>query len=492
MGASTKEVEERDEAGNLTATYIQSQSGAGRRVDVVLPKNPYSRWTKLINSLASRHLSTTRAVIVIEQTVRPGAYELIGLIWESSSSRYQIYDSLQAFSSSIAGLLSSRAVLQGVGVGDATASPTAALLLNVVQESVGRLATILFAHKLGNSLVAECKRYRLLADIFNDAAIIIDCLSPIFPKPIRVVFLSVSSVSRAICGVAAGSSKTSLSAHFAKWGNLGELNAKDASQETVISLLGMLVGSVVVSKATSTLATWSSLILLLSIHLFANYKAVRAVRMLTLNRQRANIVLSTLIEQGKVLSPEQASKQERVFEWGGVLRWRASEITGHAQIGVKLQLLLASVAGSITVTGSIHNPIIDWEELTEVYLNEEFLLWVDARERRVLIVLKEGCTTMFQLKAWTLALMVTRRLKREKMPTSDPQGVLSLLREALDEVSGSFDGFLRQLAAAGWDVRSSALETRPGFRINAPVGQGKEYNKSKWARSREAKIGDLL
>jgi len=113
----------------------------------------------------------------------------------------------------------------GVGVGDATASPTAALLLSVVQESLGRLATILFAHKLGNSLVAECKRYRLLADIFNDAAFILDCLSPMFPKPVRVAFLSVSSVFRAICGVAAGSSKTSLSAHFAKWGNLGELNA---------------------------------------------------------------------------------------------------------------------------------------------------------------------------------------------------------------------------------------------------------------------------
>src|SRR4051794_4773794 len=36
MGVSTKEVQERDEAGNLTATYIQSQSGAGRRVDVVV------------------------------------------------------------------------------------------------------------------------------------------------------------------------------------------------------------------------------------------------------------------------------------------------------------------------------------------------------------------------------------------------------------------------------------------------------------------------
>lgn len=165
-----------------------------------------------------------------------------------------LQDSLQAFSSSIAGLLSSRAVLQGalpkgsdhtelliivslgvsqtehydfvgVGVGDASASPTAALLLSVVQESMGRIATIIFAHRLGTSLEPECKMYRLAADVFNDTAMIFDCLSPALPKSLRVILLSFSSVLRALCGVAAGSSKASLSAHFAKWGNLGELNA---------------------------------------------------------------------------------------------------------------------------------------------------------------------------------------------------------------------------------------------------------------------------
>jgi len=113
----------------------------------------------------------------------------------------------------------------GVGVGDANASPTAALLLSVVQESMGRIATILFAHKLGTSLEPECKMYRLAADFLNDAAMVLDCLSPAFPKTSRVVLLSLSSVLRALCGVAAGSSKASLSAHFATQGNLGELNA---------------------------------------------------------------------------------------------------------------------------------------------------------------------------------------------------------------------------------------------------------------------------
>lgn len=113
----------------------------------------------------------------------------------------------------------------GVGVGDATASPTTALLLSVLQDSVGRIGTILFASRLGLSLEPECKRWRFAADIFNDAAMIFDCLSPAFPKSVRVALLSASSVLRALCGVAAGSAKASLSAHFAQRGNLGELNA---------------------------------------------------------------------------------------------------------------------------------------------------------------------------------------------------------------------------------------------------------------------------
>jgi len=134
-------------------------------------------------------------------------------------------DSLQAFSSSIAGMLASRAVLEGVGVGDSKAHPTTALLLSVFQESFGRLATILFAHRLGSALEPECKMYRLAADFFNDAAMILDCLSPAFPKPARVLIFSAASVLRALCGVAAGSSKATLSAHFAKWDNLGDVNA---------------------------------------------------------------------------------------------------------------------------------------------------------------------------------------------------------------------------------------------------------------------------
>lgn len=80
-----------------------------------------------------------------------------------------------------------------------------------------------------------------MADIFNDAAFVLDCASPAFPGSIRVTILCMSGCLRALCGVAAGGAKATLSAHFAKYGNVGDLSAKDSSQETIISLAGMLV-----------------------------------------------------------------------------------------------------------------------------------------------------------------------------------------------------------------------------------------------------------
>ncbi|KAL8775437.1 MAG: hypothetical protein Q9194_003763 [Teloschistes cf. exilis] len=362
-------------------------------------------------------------------------------------------DSLQAFSSSIAGLLSSRAVLQGVGVGDASANPTTALLLSILQESTGRIATILFADRLGTSLSPECKMYRLAADIFNDAAMLLDCLSPALPRGPRTLLLSTSSVLRALCGVTAGSSKASLSAHFAKWGNLGELNA---------------AGSVLVSYVSSPMTTWSCLILLLSIHLAMNRAAVRAVSMHTLNRQRANIVFSTFLDQGTVLSPKEVSLQERIFEWGGVLRWRRSSPLASAKIGHPLKDLLASLAPAHEKTGSVRDAEAKMMRLIRLYSQEEFLLWYDAPQRVGHIALKEGAAAKSQLKAWALILWITQRHRMDgsaEATSASFEFTLDLQRSSLQDLSSRWSDCIQRLRTAGWDIDVASLETTSGSRI---------------------------
>lgn len=110
----------------------------------------------------------------------------------------------------------------------------------------------------------------------------------------------------------------------------------------------MLLGSIVVYLFPSRAATWILLILLLTAHLTLNTAAVRAVKLRTLNRQRANILLSNVAETGKVLTPKDVAAKESVFEsqGGSVFRWQSGSILGHCDFGVSLRSLLECLSQS--------------------------------------------------------------------------------------------------------------------------------------------------
>ncbi|KAK6824979.1 hypothetical protein PG987_012473 [Apiospora arundinis] len=326
---------------------------------------------------------------------------------------YQIYDSLQAFSSTIAGMLSNRAVLQGMGVGDAGSSATGAVLLSVLQDSTGRIATIVFAHRFGQAIEPECKFYRFAADLFNDTALLLDVLTPALPTYPKIMTLCAAGILRSLCGVAAGAAKASLSAHFAKNGNIAELNAKDSSQETVITLMGMLAGSLFVRVVEGRLAVWCWMFILVGIHLWTNYQAVRSVQMRTLNRQRASIVINEYRETGVVLRPDQVARKELI------LLWNAPAICFCRAFPQQMQLKTS-----------------DLDHLRD----KNFFITSFGMSPEKNIVLKEGAT---------------------------PQDALRAYMEALANGGDMLDDgqFWKALSSAGWDIDAGAVETGPAMRL---------------------------
>lgn len=233
-------------------------------------------------------------------------------------------------------------------------------------------------------------------------------------------------------------------------------------------LIFLQAGSFVVSYVSSPMATWSWLILLLSIHLAMNRAAVRAVSMHTLNRQRANIVFSTFLDQDKVLTPKEASLQERIFEWDGVLRWRSSSPFAAANIGLSFRHLLASLAPAHEMTGSIRDGEAKVARLARLYRQEEFLIWYDAPQRVGHITLKEGAAAESQLKAWATVLWIAHRhaVARGAHATSAPFGpMLELHRTTLQELSSRWPRCVDRMRTAGWDLDIANLETKAGSRV---------------------------
>lgn len=196
-----------------------------------------------------------------------------------------------------------------------------------------------------------------------------------------------------------------------------------------------------------------------------NRAAVRAVSMHTLNRQRANIVFSTLLDQDKVLTPKEVSLQERIFEWDGVLRWGGSDPLGRADIGLPLRHLLASLAPAHALTGSIRDGEAKVTRLARLYGQEDFLIWYDAPQRVGHITLKEGATAKSQLKAWCMLLWIAREAGGTHATGAAFEPMLDLHRTTLQETSSRWSSCMDRMRSAGWDLDIASLETTSGSRI---------------------------
>ena len=227
----------------------------------------------------------------------------------------------------------------------------------------------------------------------------------------------------------------------------------------------MQTGSVVVAYVSSSMATWACLVLLISVHLATNHAAVRSVSMRSMNRQRANIVLSQLFHDKRALTPEEVSFEERIFEWDGVLRWKGSAPIAKARIGVSLRCLLTSLAPAHDVTGAICDENLVLRHLTRIYDLESFLLWYDARRKVAYIILKEQASSRSQLKAWALALWVAHRLENEHATGATIDKTVELLESSLIDICNQWDDCIERMKAAGWDVDIASLETTSATRI---------------------------
>lgn len=361
---------------------------------------------------------------------------------------YQTFDSLQAFSSSIASLLASRAVLEGLGVGNASSSPTGALILKIIQDTFSRMATILFAHRMGQAIEPECKFYRFVADILNDASQFLDLLTPALPYLPKLSVMISSSILRSLCGVAANASKASLSAHFAVTGNLAELNAKEASQETIISLFGMLVGTLVVNIVHDKQVVWGLMMVLVAVHLMMNYRAVRSVKMRTLNRQRATMVFREWLENNVIMTPLQVSQREHILRNGrGQLTSKSGDYTGFCQFGSY---------------GDIQN----WHPRGyQRYIFDDpayFLgIWHSGGNFYMRIALKEGVSN--PLWAWfdavNHAYHFDSALKDGLESHYENEGHVGYHSDHDKQT------IFQALTAAGWDLETPALETSTPVRV---------------------------
>lgn len=186
-------------------------------------------------------------------------------------------------------------------------------------------------------------------------------------------------------------------------------------------------------------------------HLYLNLLGVRSVTMRALNRQRATIVLGSIIERNHVPDPAEVRARESIFSPGGRLVLGGTRL-GHCRIGVSLLAVVAHLTrlGDGDVGSTVEN-------LLREYANEKYIL-LCTRSRwgraEVLICLKPAATPRDTLQAWAHALLSARNC------------VLGgVVDDTLERARNLVDDNMQALLARGWNPDESCLLTSTDRRI---------------------------
>ncbi|KAI5462062.1 vitamin B6 photo-protection and homoeostasis-domain-containing protein [Mariannaea sp. PMI_226] len=396
---------------------------------------------------------------------------------------YQTFDSLQAFFSTITSLLASRALLQGLGVGDANSSATFAMLLTILRDAMSRVATILFAQQFGLRIEPDAKKYRFLADLFNDTAFFLELYSPFFGSYGKIFALTIGEALRALCGVSAGASKAALSVHFAKHNNLAELNAKEASQETAVGLIGLLFGTLMVKSVEDHRSVVCLVVVLVFAHLWMNYLGVRSVCMTNLNRQRATILFEEYLKTGKVLTPVEVAHRENIIFWRPVVRNSSRESVARIEMASNYWDAMGGKHPHVDIAivdGPLYNLFI-WSHASQRHTPIKILLWKGAEPSHVIsawFMAMEVAWLMDKGTGYTSKLdyiFVGEGSRAKSQPRWD-RNLTSEDKELLDNYEKRYESrhLWETLRLKGWNMDAQAFETEAPVRLTVHAGGKKD------------------
>ncbi|XP_069840875.1 RUS family member 1 isoform X2 [Dendropsophus ebraccatus] len=344
---------------------------------------------------------------------------------------YQLWDTLQAFSSSVTGSLATHALLRGSGVGDSSASVTAATVTWILRDGTGMVGRILFAWMKG-----------LFADVLNDVAIFMEILAPVFPSCFTATVCT-AGIFKCIVGVAGGATRAALTVHQARRDNMADVCAKDGSQETLVNLAGLLVSLVLVPMVSDSVwATYLLFLVFTILHLYANYRAVHSVVMETLNQSRLAIVLEHFLLEGGILSPAKANPKEPLLPGLG------------SQVSVDVGVPLSAVVSSVSEL-----------ELLKKGNESLYLLGWRRDTGRLAVVLHERAASTDVIRS-----VVHAEILHRKTSYSDPFRFY-ILAETHGKVSRMFPDFCSGLRTSGWVTDRNLLDS-DDWRANWDINKG--------------------
>lgn len=277
-----------------------------------------------------------------------------------------------------------------------------------------------------------------------------------------------------LAGVVGGATRAALTQHFALRGNAADVSAKETSQETATTLVGMALGMVFTrATADNASACWTLFVLLTAVHIWANLHAMRCLVLSGLNMPRAELLLRHYLKDGEVLSPRAMASREDMTAppLRAVALWLQSFLCPHLGLGFGVSLQHPVRCARITAQRVIE------------------LAWEAGAEGRpyVIVPAPAACYVAFHREATAgdrLQAYLQVCLTRDSLAAAGSRSSLTL--KAVEEAAAAaavwckqqYPEFLQRCAAAGWSTERGLLSQVPATFLDYPLGDGGKRGKA--------------
>lgn len=210
--------------------------------------------------------------------------------------------------------------------------------------------------------------FRLFADVINDVGLTLDMFSAVAPTYLYLPILCASASCKAACGVSAGSTKVCITNYFCLSNNVADVATKENTQETAVTLVGLLFGMVFTSIFQNNSSfVWVSFVVLTLLHVYCNYRAISCLKLNSINRSRCWFLAKQFLgaknpdgyadmSVGTVNSMEGVVNSIRVVYNG-------------PRLGIQLHQALETISSTATIT-----PEMRWNSLRQVFSDEMYCI----------------------------------------------------------------------------------------------------------------------
>ncbi|KAJ3291385.1 hypothetical protein HDU79_002452 [Rhizoclosmatium sp. JEL0117] len=346
-------------------------------------------------------------------------------------------------------------MLESLGIASSAASTGAAVAIQwVLKDQIGELGKLIFINRFAKSLDSHPKTWKFIGEVASLSGAALQLFTIIYPQNF-LLFAGLGYTMRSIHFSIYNSTHMTFTRNFALQGNVGDIVAKDDSQQTVAHLGGLVTGITLLSISHSPAFLFSCFFLIGPLHYWMTVKFLNATQFEVLSATKLLLLSDAYVSRNVVLTYKALEKEGNQIWFGEWIKqsWGGVKIS---KIGGSLDTVFASVG--------------DTRDALEIMRDEDYLIGYRPDTQTFGITFHQDVSTQDVMKS---IIHVTKLNQRVQHILSDDSTASidfkALLRETLEWTRVEYPKFAVELEAKGWMTDS--------------VFWGDEGNRCVWERS---------